>query len=408
MGCNRVRSALAIAMLTWLAAPPAALAQLPAVDTPPSLEAICPAIDVSYRLCATDLMSPDCGDFVTAAHALGRLYLFNVERQPQRAYEFATTVWWGCGSAPLPKLKIALERIGSPQARALLAEAPWRQLPSPDVLPAQDAPLATEPAPPGGPEPDCSTLMEPAAIQACRRKDLATAEAAYRSELERCEALLTPFMRDQLVSAESAWQQDRDLECDLGGSRTACLADATRQRTESIARNNPPCAAGRPAGGSSVCEPLEGGPRTGMLPARWMPPRGATQEVVFTFESLGRDTVQGTMQTTLGDGGERFEGTYLRLQKSTRGDLVTAMSIGWSGPEWQLWKQDPNGGWTEEGASYGEFAHFYTGQVVALLRGDRGDAIRCQLSLDHPESGLLEGGTGRCEVTDGGRIALAF
>jgi hypothetical protein len=84
------------------------------------------------------------------------------------------------------------------------------------------------------------------------------------------------------------------------------------------------------------------------------------------------------------------------------------MSIGWSGPEWQLWKHDPDGGWTEEGVSVGEFARFYTGKLVATLQGNRGHTMRCQITLKEPEAGLLAGGSGRCQMTDGGGVKLEF
>jgi hypothetical protein len=56
----------------------------------------------------------------------------------------------------------------------------------------------------------------------------------------------------------------------------------------------------------------------------------------------------------------------------------------------------------------GEFAAFYTGKVVATLSGGRGHSMRCQLSLNDPEGGLLGGGSGRCQVSDGGSLSLEF
>jgi hypothetical protein len=410
MSYPRMRSGLALALLGALWAPAALAQPEPDVNTPPPLSAICPAIDASYRLCAMDTQSPDCDRFVKAAEALGRLYLFTVERDPGRAHELTRTIWWECGSAPIPSLKGLLEKLGSPDARALLAQEPWRDLPGP--LATAAAPLAPAPAPAKSPEPDCTPLTDPAAVEACEQRGLAIAEARYQQDLARCEALLPPPLRQQLAAGEAAWQRDRAMECDPGDGQTACLAEATRQRTASIARGNPPCAAGPEAPIADAREGHElGGRPTGLLPARWTPPQAgdaASQEVPFSFESFGGDEGQGRMETTLGDGGEHFAGDYLRIQQSTKGDLVTAMSVGWSGPEWQLWKPNGEGGWIQEGVSVGEFADFYTGKVVAKLRGDRGNAMRCHFTLKDPGAGLLEGGTGRCQVTDGGKLELAF
>jgi hypothetical protein len=256
---------------------------------------------------------------------------------------------------------------------------------------------------------DCSAELADDELSACEQRALADAERRYRSQEAACEAALPPFLRDQLAESEAAWQQNREIECPPGDGAARCLASALRERTNSIARTYPECALGSGVPDDLEREgPLPGGPRSGMLPARWTPPRGESQAVPFSFESQGRDTGQGTMHTTLGAGGERFEGDYLRIQKSTKGELVTAMSISWSGPEWELWKHNADGSWTEEGVSVGEFARFYTGKLIATLQGDRGHSMRCQLSLKDAEGGLLAGGKGHCQVTDGGTIDLEF
>lgn len=397
-----IKSAIRSGLLTLLVLPGTVLAADPDVESPPPPGAVCPAIAEDYALCRSDLMSGNCADFVAAAQALSRLYRFNVEREPERAEEMKTTIWWQCGSASFSDLKALLERIDSPEARAVLAEAPYPSLPSRRVVERSEGP-ATSPAP------DCSSIQAPAEQSACEKRALAEAEKRYRSEVERCEAQLPPPLRDQLVASEAAWRRDRGLACSPDESRTGCLAEETRRRIESIAQQYPECRAGAATVAPDVREgSLESGPRSGVLPAYWTPPQGSRQPVPFSFESQGDDTAQGTMHTTLGQGGERFEGSYLRIQESTKGELVTAMSVAWSGPEWQLWKHDADGDWTQEGVSVGEFARFYDGKVTATLRGDRGHAMRCQFVLKDPEAGLLQGGTGRCQVTDGGALSLAF
>jgi hypothetical protein len=144
----------------------------------------------------------------------------------------------------------------------------------------------------------------------------------------------------------------------------------------------------------------------GMLPARWIDPASGSQPVPFSFEQES-DTA-GVMFTTLGNGGEHFRGRYVRVEKSTQGRFVTEIYDGWSAPEWEVWQHEPDGDWTETASSTGDFAHFYSGRVVASLRGSEGHSMRCRFSLDHPEGGLLAGGEGDCQISDGGQVSLDF
>ncbi len=110
----------------------------------------------------------------------------------------------------------------------------------------------------------------------------------------------------------------------------------------------------------------------------------------------------------LGKAGEFFRGRYVRVEQSTKGHLVTTVYEGFSGPEWEIWGHDSEGHWTATGVSFGEFAHFYTRRVLATLKGDRDDSMRCQFTLREPPEGLLRGGVGRCQISDGGHIHLEF
>ena len=145
---------------------------------------------------------------------------------------------------------------------------------------------------------------------------------------------------------------------------------------------------------------------TGMLPAHWTAADDRSEAVPFSFEAEGSST--GLLFTTLGAGGELFRGSYVLLQESTQGHLVTAVYDGWSTPEWSLWQKQPDGHWTAEATSYGDFAHFYTGKVVAYLPGSEGHAMRCRFTLNRPSGGFLEGGTGECQTSDGSRVDLEF
>jgi hypothetical protein len=145
---------------------------------------------------------------------------------------------------------------------------------------------------------------------------------------------------------------------------------------------------------------------SGMLPALWTPPDESSREVPFAFEGEGAGT--GMLFTTLGRGGEHFRGRYVLLEDSTEGHLVTAVYDGWSAPEWNIWEKEPDGQWTAEATSYGDFADFYTGRVVAYLPGSEGHAMRCRFTLNEPQGGFLKGGKGECQTTRGSRLDLEF
>jgi len=385
-------------MLAILAALSVSAGQEPFVNTPLAPGAICPAIEESYDLCSDDPWSGNCADFVSAAAALSRLYLFNVEREPDKAEHFKTSIWWGCGSKHFPELKALLVRIDSPKARAVLQSQPYRSVASPS--PAERA--ASKPQPPA-PASGCETLESWSEQSACASRELAAAQAAHRHIFDTCKARLVDPLRSQLVSQERAWKATLVAECEPDDAR--CLAEANRQRDAGIKTDYPQCGGAEPSP-SPLASNITGSAKTGMLPARWTPPKGQPEPVPFSFEAKSAST--GTMFTTLGKGGERFHGSYVRVEKSSKDHLVTAIYNGWSSPEWEMWQHDPDGQWTATGVSIGDFARFYTGKVVAVLNSKDGRSMRCQLTLKQPQVGLLGGGSGACQVSDGGRLALTF
>jgi uncharacterized protein len=258
-----------------------------------------------------------------------------------------------------------------------------------------EQPLAATPV-------DCESGRKESERSACAARDLAAVQAEHRRAFESCKATLSGFLGRQLVAQEEAWHRDLSTEC--AESDTACLIVANRERDTAIHTAFPQCGgSGEP---QAMVSGSDGRATTGMLPASWTPPDGPGQEVPFSFEA--ESATAGTMSTTLGPGGEHFHGTYVRLEKSTQGHLVTAVFNGWSSPEWEVWEHDSDGHWTATDVSYGEFARFYTGKVLATLRGSEGSAMRCQMILKAPQKGLLGGGSGSCQISDGGRIALDF
>lgn len=49
----------------------------------------------------------------------------------------------------------------------------------------------------------------------------------------------------------------------------------------------------------------------------------------------------------------------------------------------------------------------YSGKVVARLKDQRGERMRCVFSLDEPMRGSSGGGSGSCSISDGEKIAAA-
>jgi hypothetical protein len=57
----------------------------------------------------------------------------------------------------------------------------------------------------------------------------------------------------------------------------------------------------------------------------------------------------------------------------------------------------------------GAFRTEYTDRIVAVLFGDKGNAMRCGFRLFDPSRGFSGGGTGGCKISyDNGTIAVQF
>jgi hypothetical protein len=230
-----VLSSLALTplLLGLLFAPPAAYAKDDFEDPGPMPGAVCPAVAEDYLICRDNPWSGNCGDFVHAAHELGRLYRFTVLREPDTADKLKATLWWGCGTAKFMDLRALLEKIGTPEAQSVLAEEPYRSLPAPGKKPASPAPDARL---------DCDGLKDDAAYVACEKKALAAADARHQDVVSQCAAKLPPMVRDQLEASEAAWRTTLGVECPEGDSGTPCRLDAIRERTDAIVSEHSDCA----------------------------------------------------------------------------------------------------------------------------------------------------------------------
>ncbi len=157
-------------------------------------------------------------------------------------------------------------------------------------------------------------------------------------------------------------------------------------------------------------------PQTGIISARWTAHQQQMAPVTLSWES--ESTSHGRMFTTLGAGGEHFRGGYVRVTAQTKVEVVQPIIGGW-GPVWTSfdwgrpvdpWWWGPDSAASEAygTAYYSGFVTRYTGSVVASLYGDRTHSMRCRFTLNEPQQGLVGGGVGECQTSDGGVIDANF
>lgn len=233
----------------------------------------------------------------------------------------------------------------------------------------------------------------------CERRELDALKSEHTALVESCGKMLPSSLRSELTAQEKMWKMELGGEC----ADADCVASAIHQRDHAIIGAFPQCGAPNRASDTENEIPDN---KSGMLPARWLPAEGPGQDVPFHFES--KTSTEGTMSTKLGGAGEQFHGRYVRLEEASKGEVVTTIYDGWSGPQWEVWQHDANGNWTAAATSIGGFARFYSGKVVAILAGDRGSSMRCQMSLKEPQVGLAGGGEGNCQISSGGLLRLVF
>ena len=122
--------------------------------------------------------------------------------------------------------------------------------------------------------------------------------------------------------------------------------------------------------------------------------RGSRKPVAFTWEST--DSVSGNITATFGSG-DTFKGTYFQITRDTRVDRLEPLWDGWGRPYrrtgWRYWDR------SEESA----FIKEYSGRVLANLRSDTGDHMRCRFTLISPSRGMAGGGEGRCQLSETGQ-----
>jgi hypothetical protein len=111
--------------------------------------------------------------------------------------------------------------------------------------------------------------------------------------------------------------------------------------------------------------------------------------VSFQFEETGMG--HGTMRATLSDG-ESFKG---RFADEASSGFVTGFDT--EGPSATIVRKEAF-----------EALQSYSGNVEAILFGNKGHTMLCRFRADNSFRGLPSGGEGRCQVSDGRVIDVQF
>jgi hypothetical protein len=129
------------------------------------------------------------------------------------------------------------------------------------------------------------------------------------------------------------------------------------------------------------------------------------ENVVFTWKS-GNESLSGHMETTLPTG-EKFKGEYHEITTTIPVGQLSDFYGAWYGGPWVGDRWNWGGDWPYYDSADAYITH-YTGKVVARLKGDRGDEMRCRFTLVDREAGIQGGGSGECQISNGERVTAKF
>jgi hypothetical protein len=97
--------------------------------------------------------------------------------------------------------------------------------------------------------------------------------------------------------------------------------------------------------------------------------------------------------------GRTYQGTYLRITPDARSDQLALLWEGWDASHgWRSWSSETASG----------FVKTYEGMVLANLRTERGDRMRCRFNLENRLLGMNGGGAGKCQILGGTTIEAVF
>ena len=150
-------------------------------------------------------------------------------------------------------------------------------------------------------------------------------------------------------------------------------------------------------------------PQTGIMAADWTPPTGSEtprQKVTIAWES--RTSTTGNMTFTLGRGGQRYIGSYLLLESTASHVDIQPLYRIWDTGGFEAWSASGASPWLEPGWAMSNWVEHYDGRVVVGLHGNRDGNARCQFTLRNTSVGMPGGGTGECQIDDGGHLSAHF
>jgi hypothetical protein len=143
----------------------------------------------------------------------------------------------------------------------------------------------------------------------------------------------------------------------------------------------------------------------GLLSVSKQPAKGL--ELVWTADQSG---VRGTITTAL-PSGERFKGNFVQVtQEIPDTELVPMVNpiAGFTDAVAREGGTALQDVWANA-AELGWFRTEYANRIVAVLFGDKGNAMRCGFRLFDPAQGFRGGGTGTCAISfDNGTVAVQF
>jgi hypothetical protein len=122
--------------------------------------------------------------------------------------------------------------------------------------------------------------------------------------------------------------------------------------------------------------------------------RGSQKPVAFTWQS--EDSNSGDITATFGNG-RVFKGKYYQITDSAHAEHLDPLWEGWTRPShsdsWRYWSDEDKR----------EFVREYDGRVLANLRANDGEHMRCRFTLASPTRGMSGGGEGRCQLSQSSR-----
>jgi hypothetical protein len=142
---------------------------------------------------------------------------------------------------------------------------------------------------------------------------------------------------------------------------------------------------------------------TGTAVGELKEPAGKEEAVTLTWKSDAVAPDRGKISGVLPNG-THYAGRYFEVVHTASTDTYAPAWEGWS-PYWSEWRAP----WYPEpleAYDWPAFVRIYTGKVIAnLTSDDHATRLRCRFNINDPRAGLVHGGTGDCQLSNGEEIA---